>query len=162
MVPTSCPTSGRRCCRLAASSHPASASSTAPSRRGARRGRRAMDAAMGVSGGGLKTAPVPHLGQLADPRGGSGNWFIRHVEGNPIMSDEGTHGFSGLRTGKTPDQMSYTVQGAPTPQRPVWDIADLEGKDLIFGVKDRTAGGGLLSEVGGRKLRNPVPLEAGA
>jgi len=123
---------------------------------------RGMDAAMGVSGGGLKTAPVPHLGQLADPRGGSGNWFIRHVEGKPIMSDEGTHGFSGLRTGKTPDQMSYKIEGAPTPQRQTWDIANLEGKDLIFGVKDRTAGGGLLTDVGGRKLRNPVAMEAGA
>jgi hypothetical protein len=105
---------------------------------------------------------LPKLGALFDPTSGSGNWFIRHGAEGPVMADEGTHGFSALRTGKTPQDMTYQIQNAPTPQRNVWDIADLEGKDLIFGVKDRTAGGGELTHVGGRKLRSPVELEAGA
>ena len=102
------------------------------------------------------------MGALLDPKSGSGNWMIRHVEGQPVMADEGTHGFSALRSGKTPDEMSYRVSGQTTPTRNVWDIADLEGKDLIFGVKDRTAAGGELTHVGDAKLRTPVPLEGGA
>jgi len=123
---------------------------------------RATQMALAFSGGGLKTKSVPELGALLDPKGGSGNWMIRHVEGQPVMADEGTHGFSALRTGKDPSQMNYQVSGQTAPTRNVWDIADLEGKDLIFGVKDRTAGGGVLTHVGDRKLRSPVPLEAGA
>ena len=48
---------------------------------------RATQMALAFSGGGLKTKSVPELGALLDPKGGSGNWMIRHVEGQPVMAD---------------------------------------------------------------------------
>jgi hypothetical protein len=103
----------------------------------------------------------PGLGTLAHPGMTTGNWMFRHGPEGAIMADEGTHGFSALRTGKIPEDMQYGITGqSPVPSN-VIDIADLEGKNVLLGVTDPTIGGGQVTEVGGRKI-TPVTREGGS
>jgi hypothetical protein len=101
------------------------------------------------------------LGTLVHPGMTTGNWMFRHTPEGAIMADEGTHGFSALRTGKIPEDMQFGITGtAPQPGK-VFDIADLKDKTMLFGVTDPTIGGGQVTSVGGRTIA-PVPREGGS
>jgi hypothetical protein len=79
-----------------------------------------------------------------------------------VRTDPLHHGFSGLKTGKTTDEMAAEIIGAPNITRPLIKPEDLKGSELIFAPGDRGAGGGTMTSVGGTKLERPVKLEAGA
>jgi hypothetical protein len=103
---------------------------------------------------------------LFDPFRTYGNWVLKHsqeegVDPRIVDAAKGHHGFSSSRTGKPVEEMDFRVSGAPKINPRVLDISELEGKELLFGVSDRTRGGGKLTHIGGAKLDSPVAMEGG-
>lgn len=72
-------------------------------------------------------------------------------------------GSSSLRKGEIEDIAGtrVVVEDAPVLDLPPIDLRDFEGRGIMTSMSDRTAGGGILSQIDDVRLNQPVALEGG-